>query len=136
VATFTTALAAGDAQVTFKAPLSSFTYFRLKLTDISGVVAYSPLVRMGVQNSSDVRQWPNPVKDRFFIQLNAPRSEKKSYTIYNMNGMTAANGSFEVKPGTNTITIPSDRLLAGIYQLRVSSPASGEQPVSFRFVKH
>jgi hypothetical protein len=91
---------------------------------------------LGAPNATDTRQWPNPVKDRFFIQLNAPRSGKRSYTIYNMNGMTAANGSFEVKSGTNTISIPSDRLLAGIYQLQVSSPASGEPPISFRFVKH
>jgi hypothetical protein len=136
VTTYTAAFPAGDAQVTLKAPLSAFTFYRLKITDISGVVSYSPLVRMGVQTSSDTRQWPNPVKDRFFIQLNAPRSEKRSYTIYNMNGVTAANGSFEVKPGTNTISISSDRLLAGVYQLQVSSPSSGEPPISFRFVKH
>jgi hypothetical protein len=136
VSTYTAAVAAGDALLTLKAPLSAYSYYRLKLTDISGVVSYSPLVRLGAPNATDTRQWPNPVKDRFFIQLNAPRSGKRSYTIYNMNGMTAANGSFEVKSGTNTISIPSDRLLAGIYQLQVSSPASGEPPISFRFVKH
>lgn len=124
-----------DTVFTFRAPVSSTTEYRLRLVEKSGVVSYSPVVRTVLPNVSGTHQWPNPVKDKLFVQFTASRTEKLNYIIYNINGVAAAKGTVSVVPGTNTLSIDTDHLLSGIYQLQLSPITSGEPPIPFRFVK-
>jgi hypothetical protein len=51
-----------------------------------------------------------------------------------MNSSVAQTGKLQLKKGVNTITIPTDNLTPGFYQLAILQ-AKSKQPIYFRFVK-
>jgi hypothetical protein len=109
------------------------TYFRLKLTDKSSAYFYSSTIGTKISSSySMVTAGPNPVSDKLDIQFSSALEQKLPYSVYDINGRTVLAGSFDLKPGSNSFTIPVANFSHGIYQFL----SSGNQPISFRFVKH
>jgi len=127
--------AASTNQLTIKAPLSTYSSFRLRMVDKHDAVSYSPVIKLTAQNAG-TKFWPNPVSDRAFIQLKAATNAKVTYNIRNATGAVVAIGYFDLRAGLNTVSIAANNLQTGMYQLEVAAPSPAEQPVSFRFVKH
>lgn len=117
-----------------KIPLSTFSFFRLRIKDKSDHVSYSNVIKVNAIISSGVKHWPNPVQDKIFAEMSFLENGKTSYSIFNSNGVKLKEGLIDVKTGTQTITLPVENLKPGLYYLKMTSP-SNKQIVSFCFVK-
>jgi hypothetical protein len=112
----------------------SFSYYRLRLTDKSGKLIFSPVISTSEDNISTNKIWPNPVTEQANIQLDSDISHNTSFKIYNSNGNLVQTGNFFLQTGISTYQFSTRNLTAGTYQMLVLSNKDG-QPIYFRFVK-
>lgn len=120
--------------LSFRTPLGSDQNFRLRITDHAGIVSYSSIVNIPAQKFSFQKIWPNPATNKVQFEFATEAQETASYTIRLMNSSVAQTGKLQLKKGVNTITIPTDNLTPGFYQLAILQ-AKSKQPIYFRFVK-
>lgn len=74
-------------------------YYRLKLTDENGAVAYSRVLPVRLPQRVDVLVFPNPVKDWLIIRINERQASHVQIEISDMQGRRVYAGS--VPPGSN-----------------------------------
>jgi hypothetical protein len=103
-------------------PNSNITYYRIKATDISGAVTYSPIVK--VQTGSGINDvftvYPNPVlSHQFTIQLSG-KADTYKIRLLNNFGQEIMNTNWQHNGGMATRTIellPS--VSRGVYHLQL-----------------
>ena len=107
--------ASGDSKVkvnysfTDNTPLSGVTYYRLKMVDIDGSIAYSR--RVSISANALTSAYPNPASGNIFL----PEFEKiKSASIVNTSGKTILKAASVNAQGLNI-----KQLKAGAYILKV-----------------
>jgi len=120
-------------EITIAANVSTFNTYRLRLTNQAGVVSYSQEIKTPLSFGS-ASFWPNPVKDKIFIKINALHEGKVSYTISNLNGSTVDAADVKVNRGEQIISIAPANIINGVYYFKMSG-SSLEKPVTFCFVK-
>lgn len=109
-----------------------YIFYRLRLTDKSGKVTYSTVARTELKKFVINKLGPNPVKGNLTIQITSLSGATIPYAVYDMSGVKILEGAFTLNKGLNSISLSVAGLQPGTYQLL--SP--GNQPLSFRFVKH
>jgi hypothetical protein len=109
-----------------------FSYYRLRITDKSGKLSYSPVIRTITNNIRLQKLGPNPVKDKLLVQFTSTVDIKLPFIVYDLTGKPVIKDVFEMHRGENSIGLPVQKLPPGIYQLF----STGPQPLSIRFVKH
>ena len=103
-------------QFTHHTPSAGMNYYRLKQMDFDGTFAYSKVVAVEAPGSTDIVAYPNPAKDRLYVQYDR---SKGPGTLYLMDALgrriktniAGSNDSYE-------INLPSG-LPMGTYWLRL-----------------
>jgi hypothetical protein len=106
-------------------PFTGNNFYRIKSIDADGKFDYSNtvLVKMGKQ-SSGIRIYPNPVTDVIGAEFKNMTAGIYAVRLLNALGQTVLSKTVNHAPGTSMETIQPDyKLLSGIYQLEVTSPA-------------
>jgi hypothetical protein len=110
-----------------KRPAKGVNYYRLRQVDIDGHQAYSSIQKVWMQESqySNVTLYPNPVRDRLYIDNTRPH-ESNTFVIMDMNGraIRSFNGALN--------EIPVHDLNTGMYILQITDESGTQQK---RFVK-
>jgi hypothetical protein len=119
--------------VNLAAPITTNDHYRLKIQDKFGQINYSPVLKIST-GSARTRSWPNPVKNVLYIQLNAQTEGKAGYMIMNSLGSELKNSSLSLNKGMNALSISTQDLIPGVYQVRLTVP-SEPMPLLFRFIK-
>ena len=102
-----------DVVQTMKASVASYTQYRIRITDRSDQVSYSPVIV--VRNTVPVTNaWPNPVKKEIFVQLPYVVEEGPGFIMLNSVGTLVSEGH-GIKRGSNLISIPTADLRPGSY---------------------
>jgi len=110
-------------------------YYRLKMQDIDGKYTYSTIVAITTQGSvHGLAVYPNPVRDRLFVQMSASRSRKVTIRITDLQGKVLQTQEVQLSRGVNAFSFSTSGLARGVYFIS-SSADSGEQPQVSRFVK-
>jgi hypothetical protein len=116
-------------------PLSSFTYFRLRLMDKKDGVSYSRIIFVRTQGEFTTnRLFPNPANNQLNIELNSEMASTVVAKFYNLKGAVIKEEKLFLRKGFNSLSLYSADLPAGIYQLSIPQ-VNQKQPLSFRFVK-
>jgi hypothetical protein len=136
VSAMTGPVSSTGGRLIINAPLSPYQNFRLRLTDKNSVVSYSSVLKITSQLREKNRQWPNPVKEKVSIQLNAVLEEKATCLIYNSAGAVVSQENLDLKKGVNFTSISAGHLQPGICLLTITGRSQTHEPISFRFVKH
>lgn len=110
-------------------------YYRLKMQDIDGKYTYSTIVAITTQGGvHGLAVYPNPVRDRLFVQMSASRSRKVTIRITDLQGKVLQAQEVQLSRGVNAFSFSTSGLARGVYFIS-SSADSGEQPQVSRFVK-
>jgi hypothetical protein len=112
----------------------SYSYYRLRLTDKSENLIFSPVLTISGDKSSANKIWPNPVSEQANIQLESEISHNAPFKIYNSGGSLVQTGNFFLQTGINLFQFSTSNLPSGAYQMLVLADKEG-QPIYFRFVK-
>lgn len=108
-------------------------YYRLRVTERSGNVFFSPVINCTLAGWHELKLWPNPAADRVNVQFYAEADKAGRYTIYNTSGIAVASEPLQLHAGTNQFSAYTGKLTSGTYAIVVATGA--EQPISLRFVK-
>jgi hypothetical protein len=122
-----------NAETTIQAPPSSYTIYRLRLKDWFDKITYSQEIQL-TGASSGLRQWPNPVQNKLFVELNTIEHGTATYTIINSNGISIKEGRFDTKAGKQVVTVPVEFIPKGVYYIRFNGTGLTRQ-VALTFIK-
>ncbi len=101
-------------QTNTSADANDFVYYRIRLTNTDGTKINSNVVKLGSSNSTNnpVKIYPNPVRDKLFVQVSAPKNTTMQWEIITTAGNKIFSGSRALKIGMNTV------IIEGLQQVR------------------
>jgi archaellum component FlaF (FlaF/FlaG flagellin family) len=110
----------GDANIT-----AAMYYYRLKMVDMDGKVAYSNVARVNKSHIKTIKTFPNPVTDVINIEF---ASSKGSYTVtlVNQGGQEVKAVKADITNTTQYVRMDRGELPTGMYYVRVKDNASGQ----------
>ncbi|HEX6334070.1 MAG TPA: lamin tail domain-containing protein [Flavisolibacter sp.] len=123
----------GSRRYSFNTTLNGSSYYRLRVIQADFSSFFSPVINVRNQ-PAPVRSWPNPVKDRLFVELVSGSTATGKVTVFNQLGALVMQEEARLKKGPAFFFLEVEKLLPGTYLLQVAVP--GAEPISFRFVKH
>ncbi len=130
----TATAAAGIIQYTYTdgLPAKGWNYYRLVMYDHDGKFKISQVERLYFVFNIIYTIAPNPFSNKISITVNNKETAEVIYTISDISGNTMINGSNPaVSPG-QVITINTQTLAAGIYNLKIKSADNVQQ---FKIIK-
>ena len=111
-------------------------YYRLKQTDTSGSYKYSDVISVkqdcgnGSNGFANLVVYPNPVKNSIVqMEYTTDRDEATLVSFRNTMGQTCLVRSVVLHAGKNTSTIAVDKLVPGIYLMRIASTTQQKSKV-------
>ncbi len=112
-------------------PRPGSNYYRIRQVDMDGSYKFSTLKEVFFENSELAINavYPNPVRSRLGISMNAALSGKVSVSVVNTLGQTVLQQSRFLQKGNNDIGLSTASLSTGVYHLLI------EQNGVFRQVK-
>jgi hypothetical protein len=88
-------------QFTHHTPSAGINYYRLKQVDFDGTFEYSKVVAINAVGNNDIVTYPNPAKDKVYVQYDRSKGPGKIYLLDALGRRIAAtingnNGFYEV----------------------------------------
>jgi ELWxxDGT repeat protein len=97
---------------------AAVVYYRLKMMDIDNKFSYSRIVAVNINaKEAVVMLYPNPVRENTTLMISVIKKEKMSYKFIDQNGRTVQQKNITVNEGSNSIIIPTNSLVAGMYTI-------------------
>jgi hypothetical protein len=100
------------------------SFYRIELTNNDGSKLYSDILRLEQTstNENGFRVFPNPLKDKLFLQLVSLKMTSANVSLYNMIGNKLFSVTRQVKEGANSLIFDEfSNLPNGYYILMVQS---------------
>lgn len=94
-------------------------FYKLKMTDGDGKVAYSDVASVSYNGKAVIRIRPNPVRTNAMLVYDAATAGTITAKIFNPSGQLMLHQSMNVAIGENNIPLDLSELAAGSYQLQI-----------------
>ncbi|WP_276485811.1 SBBP repeat-containing protein [Paraflavitalea pollutisoli] len=107
-----------DYQFIDKQPLTGWSYYRLKQTDLDGRSSYSQIVRVNYSaTNGQLAVYPTVTDNAYTLSYNNTSNKNQSGTIRVINtaGTVVHQVKVVLKPGRNTVSMTLAKLGSGIY---------------------
>lgn len=104
-------------------PTVNIVYYRLKMTDESGNVAYSKVVAIKLNvNELKLSVYPNPVVNVATLSFASTTIQQVTIKVYNMQGTQVMTQAYKAQAGTNTLQLTDwNNLPAGDYLIELGN---------------
>jgi hypothetical protein len=96
-------------------------YYELKMTDLDGSVAHSPVLNVHCGKISDkINVWPNPFSQSIHISIESITEGPATIALFDASGKLRSQKKIQIQKGDNQISYDgTDNLPAGAYYLRI-----------------
>ncbi|HWR32701.1 MAG TPA: lamin tail domain-containing protein [Chitinophagaceae bacterium] len=119
----------------FRNDNADMPFFRLRLQSQNGREVLSPAIKLSTDGFLVNRIWPNPVNDQLFAQYSTAITGIFEYKIFSLSNQMVINGTIPLLSGTNSFSIPVQRIQSGTYLLVLQPGNYSLKPARLRFVK-
>jgi len=103
-------------------PLSGRNFYRLKMVDNDGSVAYSKTIAVDMGNLvQQVSVWPNPTTGDVIVRIDATTVLTETLTIINSAGATVFKQEMILRKGTNENQINLSAVPKGMYFIQLQT---------------
>jgi hypothetical protein len=108
-------------------PYSGNSFYRLKLIDLDGSFAYSGILSFQTKSQDLIvtQLYPNPVRDRLYMQLQSAKDRQVNVSIFDITGKPLQADVLRLKKGMNNTDISFQKLEGGIYIIRFKNELEG-----------
>jgi hypothetical protein len=109
------------------AQLPGISFYRLKITSISGQVTYSNVLKFNytAQREQTFKIFPSVVTDHVQVQFYANQKERGNFQLYDYNGRLLFNKNAEVQQGANSFSVDGLSSVAPGNYIAVFKTAAG-----------
>lgn len=99
---------------------SAELYYRIKVTDQNGQVAYSNIAGVGdVKNKFEIfGLGQNPVQGDAILNASSSQNDKLEWMIFSIDGRLLQHQTVQVQAGPNAISLPTTNFVKGMYIIR------------------
>ena len=121
---------------TDETPLPGANYYRLKMIDVDGKIAYSNIVLLSLKTQPFelISLSPNIIsKENAVLKVNAIEKTEMILAVTDFSGRRISTQTVLLTPGYNQFPINTSILVTGAYQLTGYAP--GQKPQTLRFIK-
>ena len=90
------------------APLSTISYYRLRMVDNDGTFKYSPLVTLTLAPQNGWKMlsvYPNPTKEVAYLDIESDNSRSLTVLILDVTGREQSRKQWSLERGLNKITL-------------------------------
>jgi hypothetical protein len=118
-------------------PLSGINYYRIKVTDNNDKFYYSNTISFMLKTNGFelLNISPNPVaNENAVLRINSGKKVMVTIRITDFTGRFISAQSVQLLPGINQVTLNTQTLSTGAYQITSYTP--GETPQTVRLIKH
>jgi hypothetical protein len=105
-------------------PLDGLSYYRLTQTDQNGLATHCGIRAVEITSdiSTSIRLFPNPCSEKTALVIEVPSDCALTFTVSENSGHHIMTEKVLLTAGTNVITIPTQTIAAGFYQIHCTSP--------------
>ena len=96
-------------------PVKGVNYYRLMIVDIDNTVKYSMIKSVKNAGRLNFSVYPNPVRDKLLIDIDAEKNDNGEISITDINGRNVYRSQLNLQPGINTIPVDVTNLANGTY---------------------
>lgn len=97
-------------------------YYRIKQVDLDGQWEYFPILSSRCNtNNSTYNVYPNPVKERFTLEIESDTKKSINYVLIDAFGKVILNNEHLLYPGFTELKLNVSDAPAGIYRLQIST---------------
>lgn len=117
--------------------LNGNNFYRLKQIDNDGKFSYSPTVVIKAGKTTNMvlnSVYPNPVKEIFTINIEAPKQDNVSIILTDLSGKILINKFKLLNMGNNILPINIASLASGVYALTITN-FNGESTKTIKIIK-
>lgn len=109
-------------------------YYRIKQVDKDGKITYSNTILVSLKKLliNSISLFPNPVKDKFTLNINAATKSQASVKIIDATGRVVLKQNADLVVGNQSISLNASNLSAGIYTITVNF---GEETITQKLIK-
>jgi len=109
-------------------------YYRIKQVDKDGKITYSNTILVSLKKLliNSISLFPNPVKDKLTLNINAATKNQASIKIIDATGRVVLKQNADLVVGNQSISLNASNLSAGIYTITVNF---GEETISQKLIK-
>ncbi len=100
-------------------PLKGFNYYRLLIVDIDNAIKYSLVKSVKNLGLVNFTLYPNPVRDKLLVDIDAEKTDKGELNITDINGRNVYSIKLNLTQGINTIPVNVTHLANGTYFIRI-----------------
>lgn len=101
-------------------PNENVFYYRLKQLDFDKHFEYSKIIAVFIDKSVEMRVWPIPFQDEFYIEFLSMLNERLGVSLLDNKGQVRSLHHIDVIEGLNTLQIKQiDTLPKGVYYLQL-----------------
>lgn len=91
--------------------------YRIASVDLGGSTQYTSIIRSACGARESFTAWPNPVKDKLFVNLTSPNNTTVVLRITDSKGVLIKTQQQSLLQGTNQAAVDMSSLAAGTYYL-------------------
>ena len=99
-------------------PETGIDYYRLKEVDKDGKYIYSSIVSVTFSAENSLQVYPNPVTDKFFVNINVAAQQKINLRLYDITGKLVSTKQILLNAGSNLQPWDISSLASGVYLLK------------------
>lgn len=105
-------------------------FYRIKQVDLDGDFQYTAVAVANCDINSGWKVWPNPVKEKLFVSLQADRRSGATIQVFNGNGKLVKQQFVAVLPGSNQLSVDMQALPVGYYHVEVLLDSGAKKAVT------
>lgn len=95
------------------------SYYRIAEYDLDGKMQYTNVLRSGCTITDGFSLWPNPVRDRIFINIVTSDGSPATIKVFDSKGALVKTQKTTVLPGSNKLLVDLGYLVNGVYTLSI-----------------
>ena len=113
---------------------SGISYYRLQQVDLDGNSHFSDVVAVkGYGTASSLALYPNPVKDKLTATIFSTRKTTAVLQLTDATQQLLYSATLPLNKGLNSINVPAEKLVGGLYFVRVIT--AGKEVMPGKFIK-
>ena len=100
-------------------PLKGINYYRLRMIDLDNTSKLSAVRSVRNDGTADIAIYPNPVKDKLNVTINAENADVAQITINDINGRIIYTANKVITQGENIIPVVVNNAASGTYMIKI-----------------